>query len=132
MNTFLWVLQVALGFQFIFAGVMHFLLPDNLPAMMAWMPDLAAESPGVSTFSGVVEILGGLGLILPGLFKIKTNLTPLAAAGLAVVMVGAAVWHIPRAEFVNVGMNIFLGVAMAFVAYQRFKVNPLPEKASAE
>ena len=57
---------------------------------MAWMYDLP---PGLRYFSGTAEVLAGLGLILPGLTRIQTRLTPLAAVGLVLVMMGAAVWH---------------------------------------
>jgi len=132
MNTVLWILQIVLGFQFLFAGYAHFTLPDGLPAMMSWIYDLGAQSPGLGMFSGTVEVLGGLGLILPGLFKIQTRLTPLAAAGLALVMVGAIFWHIPRGEMMQVGTNVLLGGLAAFVAYRRWKVDPLPEKSAGE
>ena len=82
------------------------------------MYDLA---PGLHYFSGAAEILAGLGLILPGLFKSYTWLTPLAAAGLVLVMLGAAVFHITRGEYPNVVQNIILAALAAFVAYGRWK-----------
>ncbi|MCZ7666060.1 MAG: DoxX family protein [Chloroflexi bacterium] len=62
---------------------------------MVWMYDL---SPWLHWFSGTVEILGGLGLILPGIFRIQTRLVPLAATGLALVMVGAVIYHVMRGK----------------------------------
>ncbi len=129
MNILLWVLQILLGLQFLFAGVAHITLPETLPPMMSWIYDL---SPGVNIFTGVIEIAGGLGLILPGLFKVQTRLTPFAAAGLIVTMVGAFVFHLFRAEYQNISLNFVLLALLAFIAYQRWKVNPLPEKAAAE
>jgi uncharacterized membrane protein len=124
-NIVLWVLQVLLGVYFLFVGVNHFIIPPGLPAAMSWMYDL---SPGLHWFSGIAEILGGLGLILPGLFKRYTWLTPLAAAGLVLVMVGAAVFHITRGEYPSIVQNIILGALLAFVAYGRWKVRPLEDR----
>jgi VIT1/CCC1 family predicted Fe2+/Mn2+ transporter len=86
-------------------------------------------SPGLRWFSGIAENLGGLGLILPGLFKRYTWLTPLAAAGLGLVMVGAAVFHITRGEYANIVQNIILGALAIFVAYGRWKLRPIEERS---
>ena len=127
MNVLLWVLQVWMAAQFGFSGFAHFAQPEGLPALMAWMYDL---SPALHTFAGTVEILAALGLVLPGLLKIQTRLTPLAAAGLVLTMAGGAIWHVPRGEWVNIGMNIFLMVVLGFVAYMRWTKHPLPERGS--
>ncbi len=127
MNKFLWVLQVLLGVQFFAVGLMHFIIPPGLPALMSWMYDLPT---GLHYFSGIAEILGGLGLILPGLTRIQTRLTPLAALGLSLVMVGAVVFHISRGEIVNIVMNFILMGLMSFVAYGRWKLSPLKDKAA--
>lgn len=125
MGTLLWILQWIFGVYFLITGVMHFSVPPGLPAAMAWMYDL---STGLHYFSGTAEILAGLGLILPGLMKIKTWLTPLAGAGLVLVMMGAMVYHIQRGEIVNIGMNLILAAVSAFIAYGRWKIKPLREK----
>ena len=126
MNIVLWVLQVLLGIYFLFVGVNHFIVPPGLPASMSWMYDLA---PGLHYFSGIAEILAGLGLILPGLFKRYTWLTPLAAAGLVLVMLGAAVFHITRGEYPNIVQNIILAALAAFVAYGRWKLRPREDRS---
>ncbi|TFH33885.1 MAG: DoxX family protein [Anaerolineales bacterium] len=95
MNKFFWILQVLLGVAFFFVGVMHFILPPGLPGPMSWMYEL---SPTLHMVSGIAEILGSLGLILPGLTRIQPRLTPLAAAGLMLVMIGALTWHLQRGE----------------------------------
>lgn len=125
MNIILWVLQIVFGLFFLFIGVQHFLLPPNLPAMLGWMYELP---PGLHTISGILEILGGLGLILPGLFRIQTRLTPLAALGLVFVMLGAAVWHITRGEGQNVVQNLVVAALLGFVAYGRWKLHPLKDR----
>lgn len=122
MNLLLWVLQVIFGIYFFIVGILHFVMPPRLPAAMDWMYDL---SPGLHYFSGAAEILGGLGLILPGITRIQTRLTSLAAVGLAIVMVGAIFWHAQRGEFQNLGLNFILGALACFIAYGRWKIQPL-------
>ena len=122
MNILLWTMQVLFGIYFTVYGAIHFVVPPGLPAGMGWMYDL---SPGLHVFSGTAEALGGLGLILPGIAKIHTRLTPLAGAGLVLLMIGAIVWHLQRGEFQNIGLNLVLVVAAAFIAYGRWKLRPL-------
>jgi uncharacterized membrane protein YphA (DoxX/SURF4 family) len=126
MNVILWVLQILLGLYFIAVGVMHFIVPPGLPAPMQWMYELPTW---LHYLSGTAEILGGLGLILPGVTRIQTRLTPLAALGLILVMLGAAVFHIIRGESNNIVQNLILAALLAFVAYGRLRLHPLPERA---
>ena len=79
-NSVLWVLQVFLGVYFISIGIVHFVLPADLPATMAWMYEL---NDNAQIFIGIVEMLGGLGLILPSVTRIRPELTVYAAAGLS-------------------------------------------------
>ena len=125
MNTLLWTLQILLGIYFTAVGVLHFIVPSGLPAPMSWMYEL---SGGLHYFSGTAEILAGFGLILPGLTKIQTRLTPLAGVGLVLLMIGAIVWHTQRGEFQSIGLNFVLGFIAAFIAYGRLKLHPLPSR----
>jgi uncharacterized membrane protein len=118
----LWGLQVVVGIYFVAVGVLHFVVPPGLPIPMQWMYDL---SPTLHYISGTAEVLGGLGLILPGLTGIQTRLTPLAATGLMAVMLLAVVFHLPRGETPNVATNIVLAAILAFIAYGRLKLRPL-------
>ncbi len=118
----LWILQWVFGIYFIAVGVMHFIVPEGLPAMMGWMYELG---DGLHAISGTAEILGGLGLILPGLTKIRPELTQLAALGLAIVMIGAAIWHIGRGEYSNLATNVLVAAIMLYVAYGRSRLAPL-------
>ena len=92
---------------------------------MSWMYEL---SPALHWFSGIAEILGGLGLILPGLTKIQTRLTPLAGLGLVLVMLGALTWHLQRGESQNIMFNVVLALIVGFIAYGRWKLSPLADK----
>ena len=122
MHVTLWILQVVLAVVFAIAGVTHLLPPDGLPEAMRGVAELPA---GLPYFIGAVEILAALGLILPGLTGIRTRLTPLAGAGLILVMVGAMVWHAQREEFENIVVNVILAVLAACVAYGRWRLRPL-------
>jgi putative oxidoreductase len=122
MNVLLWVLQIVLALYFGSVGVMHFIVPPGLPAPMSWMYEL---SPGLHWFSGAAEILAALGLVLPGLTKIRPQLTVLAAAGLVLLMAGAAVWHITQGQTAMLLTNAVLAAVSGFVAYGRWKLRPL-------
>ncbi|MHB1132866.1 MAG: DoxX family protein [Chloroflexota bacterium] len=125
----MWILQILLGVYFLVTGVLHFIVPPGLPSQMAWMYELP---PALHYFSGAAEIMASLGLILPGLTRIQTRLTPLAALGLVFVMAGAIVWHATRSgESTNVVMNAVLMGLSAIVAYGRWKLSPLKGKAAA-
>lgn len=127
MNRGLWIAQGALGVYFVAIGVMHFIVPDGLPDQMSWMYDL---STGLHAVSGIAEILGGLGLILPAVTGIRTELVPLAAAGLALVMVGAIVYHVSRSEFQNILFNVVLIAILGFIAYGRYRLQPHAPRAA--
>ncbi|MBH28301.1 MAG: hypothetical protein CL789_03590 [Chloroflexi bacterium] len=124
MHVTLWVLQIILGICFMALGIMHFTIPPNLPQQMNWFYEL---SPFLHYFSGSAEILGSLGLILPGITKIQTRLTPLAGLGLALLMIGAAGYHIIRGEIQSLPTNIVLFAISAYIAYGRWNNHPLPD-----
>ena len=118
-NRTLWILQGVFGVYFLAIGIMHFIIPEGLPATMSWMYDLSDE---LHLASGVAEILGGLGLILPGLTKIRPELTTYAAIGLALVMVGAVIYHLGQEDQMqNVVFNVVLILIMGWIAYGRTK-----------
>jgi uncharacterized membrane protein len=114
MNIFLWILQGLLGVLFLFAGVTKFLMPYE-----EMMKDAPVVMPKwFILFIGACEILGGLGLFLPWLLKIKPGLTPLAAGLLVIIMIGAVV----TSAMASPAMAIFpfvVGLLLAFVAYKR-------------
>lgn len=129
MNKLLWVLQILFGLYFLAVGVLHFVLPAGLPSMMAWMYDLPAP---LHTLSGLAEILGGLGLILPAVTRIQTRLVVWAAVGLALVMLAASIWHIPRGEYINMVLTLINAGVMAFIAYGRARLAPLTDRGAAQ
>jgi uncharacterized membrane protein len=123
MNVAVWVLQVLLALAFLLAGVTKASQPrQKLAASMGWVEDFS--DTGVRTI-GVLEILAGVGLLLPAVTGVATVLVPLAAVGLAVLMVGAAATHRRRGELPMVGINAVLLVAAVAVAWARFGPYPL-------
>jgi uncharacterized membrane protein YphA (DoxX/SURF4 family) len=119
MNILLWIIQVLLALLFLFAGGVKLVLPiEEMTKQMA-MPGLFLR------FLGVVEVLGALGLILPGLFRIKTSLTPLAAAGLTIIMIGATVISLRIGPVGPAMIPLVTGILLAFVAYGRWRLAPL-------
>src|ERR1700687_1116501 len=90
MNIALWIIQVLLALLFLFAGGTKFVF--SIEQMRAMGPPNQILLPGLLIhFIGACEVLGALGLILPGLLRIRPGLTPLAAAGLLIIMIGATV-----------------------------------------
>jgi uncharacterized membrane protein YphA (DoxX/SURF4 family) len=109
MNITLWIVQILLAIVFLVSGITKAIRPSE--KLRAGIPEV---QPGVIRLIAVAEILGALGLILPGLTGIAPFLTPIAAAGLAIVMVGAVVTHARRKEGRSVVMNLVL-LALALV-----------------
>jgi uncharacterized membrane protein YphA (DoxX/SURF4 family) len=119
MTYALWIVQVLLALLFLFAGATKLVLPiEELTAQMP-MPELLMR------FIGVVEVLGALGLILPGLLRIRPGLTPLAAAGLVIIMIGGTVLTLATGEVVLALIPLVVGLLAAFVAYGRWRLAPL-------
>jgi uncharacterized membrane protein YphA (DoxX/SURF4 family) len=124
MNIILWILQILLALLFIFAGVMKFVM--SVEQMNAQAP---VPMPGLFLhFIGVAEVLGGLGLILPSLLKIKPLLTPLAALGLAIITAGATVTALMGPVKVGAAFPLIVCLLCLFVAYGRWRVKPISPK----
>ena len=124
MNIVLWILQVLLALLFLFAGGTKLVLSAETLTQMG-SPNQIVMPIWFIRFIGVVEVLGALGLILPGVFKTRQNLTTLAAVGLAIVMVGAVVLTI-MGDGVAMAITPFVTLLLLlFVAYGRWRVRPL-------
>ena len=120
MNIALWIVQGLLAALFLFAGGMKLVVP--IEEMLKQMP---LPLPGWFVwFTGIVELLGALGLILPWLLRIRPGLTPLAAAGLVIVMIGATAYTLAAGEVASAPMPLAVGILSAFVAYGRWRLTP--------
>ena len=119
----LWVVQVLLAFFFLMAGYSHALMPyDQIAQQATWMKHVPHA---LSRFIGYAEMAGGLGLIIPAATRIAPWLTPLAALGLATIMILAIPFHIVRGEGSVVWMHAILAALALFVAWDRWRTAPL-------
>lgn len=118
MHYALWIVQWLLALLFVFAGGMKLVMPiEEMTKEIAW--------PGLFLrFIGVAELLGGLGLVLPGLTGIRPALTPLAALGLVIIMIGAVVATLMIGGGAQTLLPLVIGLASAFVAYGRWRLVP--------
>jgi hypothetical protein len=118
-NALLWTVQVVLALLFLFAGVTKLIAP---------LAELERQSGGMSglfvKFIGLAEALGAIGLIAPGLAKIGRALTPLAAAGLLIIMLGAVALTIKGGAAATALIPLVVGALCALVAYGRWRVQP--------
>lgn len=121
LHIVLWIVQVLLALLFLFAGV------SKLVMSMEQMAGPVAFPEWFLRFIGVAEALGGLGLILPALLRIRPSLTPLAAAGLVIIMIGAVgTTLMGGAETAKMAaIPAIVGLLCAFVAYGRWRLVPI-------
>ncbi|GAA1408638.1 DoxX family protein [Kitasatospora putterlickiae] len=119
MNVFLWVLAGLLAALFVAAGTPKLLQPKEkvIEATGTWAVNYP---PAAIKAIGLLEILGGIGLVLPAVVDIAPGLVPVAATGLALIMAGAAFVHGRRGEAKSVVVNVLLLVLAAVVAWGRF------------
>ncbi len=122
MNIVLWVLQILLAVLFLMAGGMKAFRYEIAKAKLPWV---ASAPRGFVTFVGLVEVLGAIGLIVPALTRILPMLTPLAALGLAFVMLVAVGFNFSHGEHKTIVLNVILLVMAAFVVYGRLVLVPV-------
>lgn len=117
LNVWLWIAQILLAAFFLLAGYMHAFMPiEQATKIAAW---IASAPEALVRFIGVAELAGAIGLVLPAATRVKPWLTPLAAAGLVVIMLLAMLVHIVRGEVSLLDRNLAaLGIA-AFVLWGR-------------
>jgi len=123
MNLALWIVAIVLAATFAGSGLMKLLVPKDklVSSGQGWAQDY---TPTNIRLIGFVELLGAAGLILPAVTHIAPILVPLAAIGLVLVMVGAAMVHARRKEAMNIGVNAVLLALAVFVAWGRFGPHP--------
>ncbi len=118
MTHALWIVQGLLALPFLWAGGIKLILPVEKLAGPVPLPGPFAR------FIGVAEVLGAIGLILPGPLGIRPGLTPLAAAGLVIIMIGATVLTLAGSDVTGALIPLVVGFLAAFVAYGRWRLAP--------
>jgi uncharacterized membrane protein YphA (DoxX/SURF4 family) len=118
MNVALWIVQGLLALLFLFAGGMKLVMPLEKLAGPIQLPGAFLR------FIGVAEVLGAIGLILPGLLRIRPGLTPLAAVGLMIIMIGATALTLASGDLATALIPLVVGLLSVFVAYGRWRVAP--------
>ncbi len=118
----LWIAQLVLAFFLLFGAYMKLAAPaDELAKMMVW----ATQHPNLKTFTGIVDLLGGLGIVLPALTRIQPRLTVLAAVGIVVLQVLAFGFHASRGEWPATPFNVILLALAVFVFWGRSRAVPV-------
>jgi len=118
LNIALWIAQGLLAAIFLFAGGMKLVLPVEEMTKQIPLPGLFLR------FIAVCEVLGAIGVILPWLLGLRPGLTPLAAAGLVIIMIGATVLTLATAGIAMAPIPLVVGILAAFVAYGRWRLAP--------
>ncbi len=122
MNLALWIAQALLAIAFGVVGFWKLTQPkEQLAEQWGWVNDVPSNTVKLI---GALEVAGAAGLILPIVTGILPWLTPVAAAGLVLTMVGAMLTHARRQEYANLIPNLVLLLFAAFIAYGRFIVVP--------
>ena len=118
MNIALWIIQALLAALFLFAGGMKLIMPIEEMTQQIAMPGWFLR------FIGTAELLGAIGLVLPWLLRIRPKLTPLAATGLTIIMIGATVMTLSMGEILTALVPMVTGLLCLFVAYGRWRLTP--------
>ena len=124
LSVVLWIIQGLLALLYLFAGATKFIMP--MEEMLKQMP--IQMSANFLRFIGVCELAGALGLVLPGLLKIRPGLTPLAAAGIFIIMMGATVITVMSGQVPQAVTPVVAGLLAGFVAFARWRLAPLRGK----
>lgn len=118
LDVILWILQVLVALLFLYAGWVKLSMPLEALAKVSPVPGPLLK------FVAACEVLGAIGLIVPWLTGIRPGLTPLAAAGLVIIMVGAVVSTLATMPASWAVLPLAVGVAAAFIAYGRWRLTP--------
>jgi len=118
LNIALWIAQSFLAALFLMSGSFKLAMPGMAKDMNVYL----------IYFIGTCEVLGGVGVLLPSILRIKPVLAPVAAVGFSIILVLAGIFHISRGEASHVPVIlVFLAIAV-FVAWGRFKKIPIAPK----
>ena len=119
----LWILQAVLAAMLLWAAFMKLLKPvAEISTMWPWAGQVSA---GFVKFTGIIDLLGAVGLVFPALLRIRPWLTPLAATGIVLLMIAASIFHVSRGEASLIGFNIVVAAIAAFIAWGRYVNAPI-------
>lgn len=122
MNIALWIVAGVFGIAYVAGGIVKLTMPyEKYAAKLGWPKDF---TPGNVRFMGVVEVLGGIGLVLPGLVGVAPILVPVAASCMALYMAGAITERLRRGEYKELLGDLLFLAAMLFIAWGRFAIEP--------
>lgn len=117
MNIALWIAQSVLAAALMWAGIMKLSQPiEELSSMWPWTGQVHA---GIVKLTGILDLSGKIGLIMPALLHVKPKLTPIAAIAVVVLMICAGIFHIWRGEASSIGVNLVFALMAGFVAWGR-------------
>jgi uncharacterized membrane protein YphA (DoxX/SURF4 family) len=125
MNVLLWILQVLLALAFLAHGWLFLSPPPDIVEQMN-----ASLPRWFQLFLGIAEVLAAIGLILPGLTRIKPWLVPCAAAGIMFVLASATVYHLVRGEISSAIITLVMFVLATALAYLRWRVLPIRSRTN--
>jgi len=128
MNVALWIAQVLLAAIFLFAGGIKLITP--IEQIIGQMP--IPLSGAFLRFIGVCEVLGAIGVVFPWLLGIRPGLTPLAAAGLVIIMIGAVAYTLSAVGVASALIPLVVGFLAAFVAYGRWRLRPASKQQGSK
>jgi uncharacterized membrane protein YphA (DoxX/SURF4 family) len=120
LNVTLWIVQALLAIVYLVSGSMKLIMPIEEMTRDVPLPGAFLR------FIGVAEVLGALGLVLPWLLGIRPHLTPLAGAGLTIIMIGATAITTATMGLAMGLIPLTVGSLVAFVAYGRWRLTPHP------
>ena len=115
-NVLLWISQLLLSITFMWSGYMKIFKPGELP--FDWVKD----SADLVLFTGIIDLLAGIAIVIPTLLRVKTRLAIIAAYGIVFLMIAAIIFHISRGESRDIGFNIFILIISVFVIWGREKI----------
>lgn len=118
MNTILWVIQSLLALVFTLSGVIVYINKNKLATKLSWLNEY---SSGMVFFICFSKIAGAIGLILPMYFNLFPILTPIAAFGIAIIMILAMRYHIQKKEYKDIPATVIFLLLSLFVIYGRFR-----------
>lgn len=121
-NAALWLIQILLSVIFIWAGTMKLFKPSELP--FSWVKDNLL----LVKLTGGLDIMAGVGLIMPSLLRIQPQLTVYVAIGVFLLMMTACVFHLSRGEGSDIGFNLFVAFLALFIVWGRLKKAPVQTK----